>query len=101
MEKIITNIKNGNFNKKLNLEYKSNLRNIKEFDKKNNSSNFYKTLLSINKILKMKKLFLTGGTSGIGYSILEKFSNNGWKIYSTFNKNKPQTSLLKKEISKL
>ena len=52
MEKIITNIKNGNFNKKLNLEYKSNLRNIKEFDKKNNSSNFYKTLLSINKILK-------------------------------------------------
>ena len=52
MEKIITNIKNGNFNKKLNLEYKSNLRNLKEFDKKNNSSNFYKTLLSINKILK-------------------------------------------------
>ena len=46
----------------------------------------------------MKKLFLTGGTSGIGYSILEKFSNKGWKIYSTFNKNKPQTSLLKKKF---
>lgn len=47
----------------------------------------------------MKKLFVTGGTSGIGYSILEKFSNNGWKIYSTFNKNKSQTSLLKKRFS--
>ena len=52
MEKIIKNIKNGNFNKKLNFEYKSNLRSLKKFDKKNNSSNFYKTLISINKILK-------------------------------------------------
>jgi len=52
MEKILMNIKNGNFNKKLNLEYKSNLKNLKKFDKKNNSSNFYKTLISINKILK-------------------------------------------------
>ena len=34
----------------------------------------------------MKKLFLTWGTSGIGYSILEKFSKNNWKVISTFNK---------------
>ena len=46
----------------------------------------------------MKKLFLTGGTSGIGYSILEKFSCNNWKVYSTFNKNKFQKSLLKKKF---
>ena len=45
-------IRNGNFNNKLNLEYKSNLKNLKKFDKKNNSSIFYKTLISINKILK-------------------------------------------------
>jgi ketol-acid reductoisomerase len=52
MEATLKNIKDGNFNKKLNLEYKSNLRNLIKFDKKNNSSNFYKTLISINKILK-------------------------------------------------
>jgi len=46
----------------------------------------------------MKKLFLTGGTSGIGYSILEKFSNNNWKVYSSFNKNKLQTNQLKKNF---
>ena len=46
----------------------------------------------------MKKLFLTGGTSGIGYSILEKFSHNNWKIYSTYNKNKFQKNLLKKRF---
>ncbi|WP_440680918.1 SDR family oxidoreductase [Candidatus Pelagibacter sp. HIMB1623] len=46
----------------------------------------------------MKKLFLTGGTSGIGYSILEKFSDNGWRVFSTFNKNKIQTNLLKKKF---
>jgi 3-oxoacyl-[acyl-carrier protein] reductase len=46
----------------------------------------------------MKKLFLTGGTSGIGYSILEKFSNNNWKVYSSFNKNKLQTNQLKKKF---
>ena len=50
MEKIITNIKNGNFNKKLNLEYKSTLRNLKNLIKI--IQQFYKTLLSINKILK-------------------------------------------------
>jgi len=52
MEATLKNIKDGNFNKKLNLEYKSNLKNLIKFDKKNNSSNFYKTLISINKILK-------------------------------------------------
>ena len=52
MESVLKNIRNGNFNKKLNLEYKSNLKKLKKFDKKNNSSVFYKTLLSISKILK-------------------------------------------------
>ena len=52
MEHVLKNIRNGNFNNKLNLEYKSNLKNLKKFDKKNNSSIFYKTLISINKILK-------------------------------------------------
>lgn len=46
----------------------------------------------------MKKLFLTGGTSGIGYSILEKFSNNNWKVISTFNKNKSKATILKKKF---
>ena len=45
----------------------------------------------------MKKLFLTGGTSGIGFSILEKFSQNDWKVYSTFNKNQINSKLLKKK----
>ena len=52
MESVLKNIRNGNFNKKLNFEYKSNLKKLKKFDKKNNSSVFYKTLLSISKILK-------------------------------------------------
>lgn len=52
MENVLKNIRNGSFNKKLNFEYKSNLRNLKKFDKKNNTSVFYKTLISINKILK-------------------------------------------------
>ena len=52
IESVLKNIRNGNFNKKLNLEYKSNLKKLKKFDKKNNSSVFYKTLLSISKILK-------------------------------------------------
>ena len=51
MENVLKNIRNGNFNKKLNLEYKSNLNNLNKFDKLNNSSVFYKTLISINKIL--------------------------------------------------
>ena len=38
--------------KELNLENKQNLKNLKKFDKKNNSSIFYKTLVSVNKILK-------------------------------------------------
>lgn len=45
----------------------------------------------------MKKLFLTGGTSGIGFSILEKFSQNNWKVFSTFNKSKTVSKLLKKK----
>ena len=52
MENVLKNIRNGNFKNKLNTEYKSNLKNLKKFDKKNNSSVFYKTLVSINKILK-------------------------------------------------
>jgi ketol-acid reductoisomerase len=52
MESVLKNIRNGNFNKKLNFEHKSNLKKLKKFDKKNNSSVFYKTLLSISKILK-------------------------------------------------
>jgi ketol-acid reductoisomerase len=52
MDDVLRNIRNGVFNKKMNLEYMSNLRNLKKFDKKNNSSLFYKTLISINKILK-------------------------------------------------
>jgi len=46
----------------------------------------------------MKKLFLTGGSSGIGYSVLEKFSENNWKVISTFNKNKLKTNFLKKKF---
>lgn len=46
----------------------------------------------------MKKLFLTGGTSGIGYSILEKFSKNNWKVISTFNKNKSKVKMLNKKF---
>ena len=46
----------------------------------------------------MKKLFLTGGTSGIGYSVLEKFSQNNWRVFSTFNKNKIKTNILKKKF---
>ena len=46
----------------------------------------------------MKKLFLTGGTSGIGYSILEKFSKNNWKVISTFNKNKSKVKMLNKNF---
>ena len=46
----------------------------------------------------MKKLFLTGGTSGIGYSILEKFSQNDWRVFSTFNKNKSKTKIFKKKF---
>ena len=34
MESVLKNIRNGNFNNKLNLEYKSNLKNLKKFDKK-------------------------------------------------------------------
>ena len=52
MEAVLKNIRNGNFNKELNLENKQNLKNLKKFDKKNNSSIFYKTLVSVNKILK-------------------------------------------------
>jgi ketol-acid reductoisomerase len=52
MENVLKNIRNGNFNKKLKFEYESNLKNLKKFDIKNNSSVFYKTLISINKILK-------------------------------------------------
>ena len=51
MENVLKNIRNGDFNKKLNLEYKSNLKNLNKFDKINNASVFYKTLVSINKIL--------------------------------------------------
>ena len=46
----------------------------------------------------MKKLFLTGGSYGIGYSVLEKFSENNWKVISTFNKNKLKTNFLKKKF---
>ena len=46
----------------------------------------------------MKKLFLTGGTSGIGYSVLEKFSQNDWRVFSTFNKNKSKTKIFKKKF---
>lgn len=46
----------------------------------------------------MKKLFLTGGTSGIGYSVLEKFSRHDWKVFSTYNKNKLETKKLKKKF---
>jgi 3-oxoacyl-[acyl-carrier protein] reductase len=44
----------------------------------------------------MKKLFLTGGTSGIGRAILEKFNKENWNIYSTYNKNKLEVKKLKK-----
>ena len=42
MEAVLKNIRNGNFNKELNLENKQNLKNLKKFDKKNNSSIFIK-----------------------------------------------------------
>jgi 3-oxoacyl-[acyl-carrier protein] reductase len=47
----------------------------------------------------MKKLFLTGGTSGIGYSVLQEFCKNDWKVFSTFNKNKFETIKLKKKFT--
>ncbi len=46
----------------------------------------------------MKKLFLTGGTSGIGYSVLKEFSEKNWKVISTFNKNKSNTKILEKKF---
>ncbi len=52
MDNVLKNIRSGDFNKKLNLEYRSDLQSLKKFDKKNNESIFYKTLLSINKVLK-------------------------------------------------
>lgn len=49
MNKVLKNIKNGNFNKSLNNEFKKNLKNLNKFDQKNNKSFFYKTLRTINK----------------------------------------------------
>ena len=49
MNKVFKNIKNGNFNKSLNKEFKQNLKNLIKFDQKNNKSFFYKTLRTINK----------------------------------------------------
>ena len=45
---------------------------------------------------KMKNLFLTGGSSGIGYSVLQKFSAQNWNVYSTYNTNKLKIKSLKK-----
>ena len=47
----------------------------------------------------MKNLFLTGGSSGIGYSVLQKFSAQNWNIYSTYNNNKLKIKSLKKNFS--
>ena len=49
MELILKNIRNGKFNDKLNFEFKNNLKNLKKFDKKNNNTNFYKSLIAVNK----------------------------------------------------
>ena len=43
----------------------------------------------------MKNLFLTGGSSGIGYSVLQKFSAQNWNVYSTYNTNKLKIKSLK------
>tara|TARA_B100000963_G_scaffold289850_1_gene259479 strand:+ start:10690 stop:11622 length:933 start_codon:yes stop_codon:yes gene_type:complete len=50
MEKVLKNIQNGSFNRNLKKEFKKNLINLKNFDKKNNKTVFYKTIKKISKI---------------------------------------------------
>lgn len=35
----------------------------------------------------MKKIVISGGSSGIGKSLVEKFSEKGWKVHFTFHSN--------------
>ena len=51
MDKVLKNIRSGDFNKKLNLEYRSDLQSLKSLIRKI-IKYFYKTLISINKVLK-------------------------------------------------
>ncbi len=37
----------------------------------------------------MKKIVISGGSSGIGKSLVEKFSEKGWKVHFTFHSNEP------------
>lgn len=50
MNMVLKNIRNGSFNKKLNKEFMLNLKNLKKFDKSNNKSDFYKSLVSLKNL---------------------------------------------------
>ena len=32
----------------------------------------------------MKKVLITGGTKGLGYSLVQKYLNNGYEVYTTY-----------------
>ena len=46
----------------------------------------------------MKKILITGGTSGIGYSMLRKFHEKDCMIYFTYSKNKYLAKKIEKKI---
>lgn len=48
MSYCFSDIKNGNFNKRLNNEFKQNLKNLKKFDKQMDNTLFYKTIKKLN-----------------------------------------------------
>ena len=50
MERVLKNIQNGRFNKNLKKEFKKNLINLHNFDKKNNKTVFYETIKKLSKI---------------------------------------------------
>src|SRR5574344_660713 len=35
-------------------------------------------------MIKMKKVLITGGTSGIGYALVKKYLNNNYEVYTTY-----------------
>ncbi len=45
----------------------------------------------------MKKIFITGGTSGVGAAIVRKFNSEKWKVYFSYFENKKSASKIEKK----
>ena len=48
-----------------------------------------------------KNIFITGGSSGIGKSLIHKFAKNNYNIFFTYFNNLSQAKLISKDLKKL